>query len=151
MKCCGGLGLFGKCGRGTKKGCSGIHCKCMQPDCPNMHYVDCFAHYIHVEYNEPQKEIDCPAKVLGAYDCTCKQPKQEQGTGWEERFNELFGPNQKGPFSGKLLVEFMNSEISQAEQAAQKSLLKEMKSECDKTENEQGRLLVERFLSAIKE
>lgn len=60
MKCCNGLGLFGKCGRGTKKGCTGAHCKCMNigNSCPNMHYVDCFEHYIHIEFveevNQPQ-------------------------------------------------------------------------------------------------
>lgn len=51
-KCCGGLGLFGKCGRGTKTGCKGIHCRCMGKDCTNMHYVDCLEHYIHVEHIE---------------------------------------------------------------------------------------------------
>lgn len=50
MKCCGGLGSFGKCGRGTKKDCKGLHCRCMSKDCPNMHYVDCYEHYIHVEH-----------------------------------------------------------------------------------------------------
>lgn len=50
MLCCGGLGLMGKCGRGTKKGCRGVHCKCMQNDCHNLHYVDCWEHYIHVEH-----------------------------------------------------------------------------------------------------
>lgn len=49
-KCCGGLGLFGKCGRGQRKGCTGAHCRCMEKDCPNMHYIDCYEHYIHVEY-----------------------------------------------------------------------------------------------------
>lgn len=52
--CCGGLGSItkGECGRGTKTGCVGMHCKCMQKDCSNMHYVDCREHYIHVEYLE---------------------------------------------------------------------------------------------------
>ena len=53
MLCCGGLGEMSKCGRGTKKGCTGLHCKCMQKDCPNMHYVDCYEHYIHVEHPTP--------------------------------------------------------------------------------------------------
>ncbi len=48
--CCGGLGDFGKCGAGMRKGCTGVHCKCMEKGCPNMHYMDCFEHYIHVEY-----------------------------------------------------------------------------------------------------
>lgn len=49
MKCCEGLGYFGKCGRGLKKGCPEAHCKCTEKDCKEMHYVDCFEHYIHVE------------------------------------------------------------------------------------------------------
>lgn len=50
--CCSGLGKpgIGNCGRGTRKGCNGSHCKCMEKDCTNMHYVDCFEHYIHVEH-----------------------------------------------------------------------------------------------------
>jgi hypothetical protein len=53
-KCCGGIGPFGKCGRGTKEGCIGVHCKCVNLDkqCPNMHYVDCKKCYIHVEHCE---------------------------------------------------------------------------------------------------
>ena len=57
MKCCGGLGLMGKCGRGTKKGCNGVHCKCMEDACGNMHYVDCFEHYIHLEHVEKSIEV----------------------------------------------------------------------------------------------
>lgn len=49
MKCCAGTGTFGNCGRGTRKGCNGSHCKCMKKDCPEMHYVDCYKHYIHAE------------------------------------------------------------------------------------------------------
>ena len=48
-KCCGSSAAFGKCGRGEKDGCTGIHCKCMQNGCTNMHYVECKQHYIHVE------------------------------------------------------------------------------------------------------
>ena len=55
--CCGkSEGGMGKCGRGTRKNCSGAHCKCMQADCPEMHYVDCFEHYIHVETIPPAAE-----------------------------------------------------------------------------------------------
>ena len=72
MKCCGGLGLFGRCGRGTRKGCSGLHCRCMEKDCPNMHYVDCYEHYIHVEYVSPEfydnqsltEQVDILAKYI---------------------------------------------------------------------------------------
>ena len=48
-KCCNSASPFGKCGRGEKDGCQGIHCKCMGDGCPNMHYVDCRQHYIHIE------------------------------------------------------------------------------------------------------
>lgn len=48
--CCSGLGEFGKCGRGTRTGCTGLHCRCMGGGCPEMHYVDCKEHYIHVEH-----------------------------------------------------------------------------------------------------
>lgn len=59
MKCCAGTGTFGNCGRGTKKlidgtDCIGVHCRCMQKDCFNMHYVDCYKHYIHIEKVDPE-------------------------------------------------------------------------------------------------
>lgn len=57
MKCCNGLGEFAKCGRGLKKGCNGAHCRCIQKGCTNMHYVDCFEHYIHSEYIEKPNDI----------------------------------------------------------------------------------------------
>lgn len=47
--CCHSSAPMGKCGRGLKKGCNGTHCKCMGGGCSEMHYVDCFEHYIHVE------------------------------------------------------------------------------------------------------
>lgn len=49
--CCGTHSPFGKCGRGTKTGCNGAHCRCMNLDgkCGNMHGVDCKEHYEHVE------------------------------------------------------------------------------------------------------
>lgn len=59
LKCCGTSFPLGKCSRGMKKGCSGVHCKCMEVDCPNMHYIDCFEHYIHVENTEkPMSELE---------------------------------------------------------------------------------------------
>ena len=56
--CCGGLGPFGKCGRGMKVPCPGGHCKCMNISntCSEMHYVDCKQHYIHVEHVESKTE-----------------------------------------------------------------------------------------------
>ena len=57
MKCCGGLGPFGNCGRGKILGCNGLHCKCMRQECSAMHYVDCRQHYIHVEHLTTQDSV----------------------------------------------------------------------------------------------
>lgn len=62
-KCCSGLGPFGNCGRGTREGCMGIHCKCMETSCSNMHYVDCKQHYIHVEM-ETNKLKSLPSNIV---------------------------------------------------------------------------------------
>lgn len=87
MKCCGGLGPFGKCGRGTKKGCTGAHCRCMEQSCPNMHYIDCFEHYIHWEHPEPK-----PPKqsIEPQYTSAVVRPVQEEGSDWRERFRAKF-------------------------------------------------------------
>lgn len=56
-KCCIGLAKMGQCGRGKWEGCNGEHCRCMEKDCSNMHYVDCYEHYIHVEFIPPPRRI----------------------------------------------------------------------------------------------
>lgn len=119
-KCCGGLGLFGKCGRGTKKPCSGLHCKCMnlKGECPDMHYLDCYEHYIHVEHVEDKPYTPPESTTTGHL------PPPQTGD-WEERFDEIGFGNQA------LIVGFkrieLKSFISQVEAEARAKAEKRIK------------------------
>lgn len=41
----------------TTKQCGGVHCRCMNSDCPNFHYADC-------ESRPEDKKIDMGAQAL---------------------------------------------------------------------------------------
>lgn len=81
MRCCDGKGTFAKCGRGEKKGCTGVHCRCMLSWCPKMHYVDCREHYIHVEFVEPSTE---PSVPKGNQMTSGASPTTPMKNDWEE-------------------------------------------------------------------
>ncbi len=78
-KCCDGFGLFGQCGRGERGGCTGVHCRCMEKDCLNMHYVDCKEHYIHVEHIEPVAKLKVKHGMFGVLKFTEDSPFYKNG------------------------------------------------------------------------
>lgn len=54
------------------KKCNGIHCRCMEKDCPNTHYSDC------VEHNEDLKILRRADKLQSAVNAFQNLDEEQQ-------------------------------------------------------------------------